>query len=402
MTLTVMLESLVCTVVLGVSTRLGLGEARALAERQSAALLEARTALAVAQAHVETAGSLVNPVASVSYGPDDPRFAAGLDVALPYFGQRQRQAQAARAQVSSSRAELERQRAMLGASVRRTYSGVLAAGALTSLAREAASRGREVARMAKAKFEAGSAPELEVEQADLAARRLEQLAEDRAVDVQGASLALATELGLVDGAEVEPTGALEAFPVIPPREALLSRAGAHPDVVVQERRRDAAMARVGAERAAVIPTPTVGVTLERLAGSAPAEHPFWGVRGSLSVDLPLLSWNVGAIHEAQAEAEGARAAGEALRLRQRRAILGALGRVESGLRRTRLYREQLVPAAERVEKLAKVAYSVGRAPLVSVLQAEADVTATRVESVTAARDAQTALAELEDATGAML
>ena len=389
--------TLLALLLLAVSQPLTLAEAQARAERGSADLKATRLGEQVAQASVQSAGQLANPTLSLSVGPDDPAVTASLAVKLPIFGQRGAAIAVAERALPAAQAEIASQRVKLHAAVRRAYFALAAAQAQVALAAESAKLARELERMAREKFNTGSAPQLEAEQAALSLRRAVQDQADRQTAARDARQDLARLFG---DPEAEP---LASDPVLSnetlrPLAELLEKARTHPDVRAFQAQRQTALARANVERTAVRPLPEVSLTLERLYGGNPT--PSLGVRGGVAFDLPILSWNRGKVSEAEAQAAQAEAQAQAALLRLQSEIRASRFRAEAALLRSRFFADDQLPAALRVEQMARAGYQLGRAALLTVLQAQGEVASARSKSVDAAADAQKSLADLEEATGA--
>jgi cobalt-zinc-cadmium efflux system outer membrane protein len=388
---------LLAVLVLALPQPLTLAEAQARAEKGSGELQAARLGEPVAQAGVAAAGQLANPTLTLSLGPDEPTLTAALAVKVPLFGQRGAAITAAEKALPAAQAEVSSQRVKLHAAVRRAYFALAAAQAQVELAGEAVKLATELERMAREKFNGGSAPQLEAEQASLALRRAAQDKADRETAARDARQDLARLFGEPE-AEPQATDPILPKAELPPLEALLAKANQHPDVRALEAQRQAALARAQVERVAVRPLPEFSVTLERLYGGNPT--PYVGVRGGVAFELPVLSWNRGKVGEAEAQAAQAEAQARAALIRLQSEIRAARAKAEAALARSRFFTDDQVPAALRVEQMARAGYQLGRAPLLSVLQAQGEVAGARGKSIDAAAEAQKSLADLEEATGA--
>ncbi len=292
----------------GTARPLTLREALQLATSQSPQVQEATLAIPVAEAGVSAAGALPNPTVGVSYGSDEPRLFESLEARLPVLGQRIAAVEAARAEIPVARAELAARRLSVRAQVRRAYSALALAQARLRRTREAAQVAQTLGQMAKAKFDLGTASELEVEQASLAAIRAENDALDAEGTLRDAQLTLS---GLI---AVEPPERLEAadplWPIPgPPEPAKLTSAVArHPEVVTQVATRDAATARAHEQRVGRVPVPLVSLELQHF----PRPDQPVGFRAGIALDIPLLSWNGGAIAVEEARAaQATRGCGDA-------------------------------------------------------------------------------------------
>lgn len=373
---------------------LTLAQALERAARQSAELTAVRLGVPVAEAGVQSAGALPNPLVAFSVGPDEPAQWGSVEQRFPIFGQRSSAMNAASAEVAVRRAELSARSVALRATVRRAYFSLAAAEAQVVVAADSARLASELAAQVQKKLDAGAAPRLEAEQAALVERRSRQDVLDREAEAAATRLELATVLGDPPDAALAAADPLTPLPAAPPLGELVAQAARHPDVEAARREREAALARADAARASTRPVPDVTLEAEHLAGATPL-----GVRGTLGLEVPLLSQNGGAIRGAEAEASVAEARAGAAARRLDGAVRAARARWDAAARRSKFLDEDAVPAARHVEELARLAYDLGRAPLFAVLQAQGDVAAARVKAIDAASEAQRAFADLEEAAG---
>ncbi len=380
-----------------VAQPLGLQQALERARAANPELAAARQNVRVAEASVEAAGQLANPTLSGSVGPDEPQQLATLEVKAPILGQRGTAIAAAEREADVQRAGQKLQEVKVLAAVRRSYFGLAAAQLRARLAEDALGLARDLETRIEAKVAAGSAAQLELEQARLLRRRAGQERDDRASALTGAREELARLLREEQPGTLEAGDPLLPVPPAPPLEALLQSAGHHPEVESLRRERDAALARADRERAAVRPLPILSLTLEHLQST-----PAIGLRAGLAFDLPLLSWNRGNVHQAQAQAELASMQAQGALQRLRSEVRAAWARWQAAAARARSYADDIVPAAQRLEKMARDAWDLGRAPLLAVLQAETDLNSTRALAADAAAEAQRAFADLEEAAGEIL
>ena len=162
--------------------------------------------------------------------------------------------------------------------------------------------------------------------------------------------------------------------------------------------RDAALARARNERVALRPVPAVTFELQEGTGGPPM---IW-LRGGVTLDLPLLSQSGGAIAQEQARAEQAEVGRRAQSWGQRSKLRAAHVRFEIASRRARFFHEDLVPSTRRVVELTRLAYQLGRTPLLNVLQTQEDLSKADADGLDAYRSAWDALADLEEASGGPL
>jgi cobalt-zinc-cadmium efflux system outer membrane protein len=372
---------------------LSLAEARAIADQRNGGLQAAKAAVAASRAAIEAAAQLPNPAVAATYGPDDPRVTAALDVKLPILGQRGAAIGSAEAAAQVIQMEVQTQRGRLHAAVRRSYYAFWAASAQVEVASETARVAAELARLTGERYRTGGAPRLEVEQSTLAMRRAGQDREDRAAEARAANSELSATLGV----QVE---AVEAPPPsdVPPEEDLLSRAVKHPEVQTFHAQEAAALAKANEERTAIRPLPTVSLTAERVTSGTP----YWGLRTGIAFDVPLLSWNRGRIHEQEANARTASVQAQAAVQRLTGQIRAARARWTAASARARFYRNEFIGSATRVLEMAREGYRIGRTSLVAVLQSQSELSAARSRAIDAELETQRAVADLEEAAGADL
>jgi cobalt-zinc-cadmium efflux system outer membrane protein len=372
---------------------LSLTEARAIADQRNAGVQAAKAAVAASRAAIEAAAQLQNPTVAATYGPDDPRVTAALDVKLPILGQRGAAIASAEAAAQVTQIEVEAQRSRLHAAVRRGYYALWAASAQAEVAADTAQVAAELARLTEERYRTGGAPRLEIEQSTLAMRRAGQDREDRAAEARATNSELNATLGVqVEAVQAPPPSA------VPSEEDLLSRAVKHPEVQSFHAHEAAALAKADEERTALRPLPTVSLTAERVIGGTP----YWGLRTGIAFDLPLLSWNRGRIHEQEANARTAAVQAQAALQRLTGQIRAARARWAAASARARFYRDDFIGSATRILEMARAGYRIGRTSLVSVLQSQSDLSAARSRAIDAELETQKAVADLEEAVGADL
>lgn len=371
------------------------GQAVALALAQGPDLAEALPLIAQAKAAVRGAGEWPNPNLGFSIGPDDPTIYGTIDQRFPVFGQRGTAVRAAQAEALVSALEYQARVLQVRVGVQRAYTALALAQAELGLAGEAAGLERDVAQRTRAKANDGLAPELDAQLAELAAARAQQTVRDWEARVVQARLALVQLCGLPLATPLA-TGESLGLPPLPAVTA------EHPKLQAAELDTAAAAARVDRERAAARPTPTLSLQLERLPPpldrSAGASL---GVRGGITVDLPVLSQNGGAVARERAGQTLADAHLRAVRTRLASGRESARARFEAAVARARFNREQAVPAAQHVTDLARSAYDLGRTPLIALLQVLSDLNRSRAASIEAMAEAWDAREDLEEVTGAM-
>ena len=357
---------------------------------QSPQLLASARGVDIANAGVRSAGAWPNPSIGVSYGSDDPQLFGTLDQRFPIFGQRGSSIAAANGDVAVAKAELATRALELRVVADRAYTALAAAQQKLELTQQAAQLAKELADKTAAKVDARLAPELDLEQARLAAARAEQDVIDRRADLTAASAQLAAALGLPSDSALRATDALYPVPSPPPTAQL------HPELRVAEQQKQAAQLRAERERAAVRPVPELDFEIQ----DHPTPEQSLGFRGGLTLEVPLFSQNGGNIDAQLAQAQQAEENREAATLRLSAEQRAAQAHWEAARSRAEFTVNHDVPASAHVRDLAQAAYELGRIPFTTFLQAEADMNRARSEAVDATAAAWDARADLAAASGA--
>jgi cobalt-zinc-cadmium efflux system outer membrane protein len=367
-----------------------------LALQNNAGLAAAKRAKAVRDAAIVSARQLPNPEFSFEITRDTPHETVGLGLPFELGGKRAKRIDLAREELGLADIEVRGALQMLRGDLRRAFYGLLAAEERVRLAEEVAAIARRVRDTAQARFDEGLAPKLEVLEADLGvARAASDLELERSNRVSAAA-DLNAVLNRPPAEPVAVTGDLGAGPLPLTSAQAWERAAAanieivslHREIAIEGRRTDL----LRAER---IPTPILqgGAVL-----NAPGEFDS-GAFAGLSVDIPLFSRNQGEIAQSTAVIRQLETRLEAvLRIVESR-VFGASARLEALRTQVGSYSGTIVPSAAAIESLAEESYSLGRTPLLSVLEAQRALRDVRREYLQALAEFQSAAAELEEIIG---
>jgi cobalt-zinc-cadmium efflux system outer membrane protein len=363
----------------------------------------ARAQIPVAQAEVTTARMFPNPALALSGGQSEPVFAAALQLRLPVLGQRGARVRAAERTVEQARAELILGLWRLRRDARVAYFAVARGDDQVDIAVEIEALTRRVADMAAERFDVGAGTRLEREQAALVHTRALQEVVDRRSAAKTARIELARLLGFAD----EPVALQDRLGDVgptPPLEGLRAAAAStHPEVTALVAEREAARARANAGRADRRPVPTVEIGAELLDPSTcGGTSRCVGPRGALSFDLPAFNLNGGPIARAQAEALLAEAKLRAARLRIDAAVRGTYEAFQAADVRARFFDAEYLPAANRVEQMAREGFVSGKTGLLPLIEAQRAVLEARLGRAEALFAVQAARADLEEASGVAL
>jgi outer membrane protein, heavy metal efflux system len=370
----------------------------AIALSANPALAAARLGREEARARLDLARLRPNPDLSVERTSDVPHDAATLSVPIERGGKRQRRIALADAQSRLGEAEIARLSAATRNQVRRAYFALAAAerrSAETAELRRLAGNARDAAR---ARFEAGDVPRLDVLQAELAAAQAAGEADRAGGLVAGARAELNALLGRPLDSPLAVSTGLDAGTVPDENEAVrLALANSTElavlDLGIAEQQAQVELARAESVRDL---TADAGVLHD-----APPDF-LWGWRAALTFTIPIFSRGREQVRLEQAtlaRLQGERAAAAARLQGEVTAAAAAARTQRQALLR---FRDEILPRAAEVESMAEDSYRSGQTSLVSLFQSYQSVRDLRLQAVEAGIAYQNARADLEQAIGAPL
>jgi cobalt-zinc-cadmium efflux system outer membrane protein len=369
---------------------------RALAANATIAAARLRGPINVASLAV--ARERLNPEATVEIEKEAPKHAFGFAVPLELGGKRAKRIAVSQATIRAGEAEIAATIAQVRNDVRRAYYGVLVADARLMLMNEMRDIAVRVRDTAQQRFDAGSAPRLEVMQAQLTLASFE----NEATAARGNAVAARAQLNALLGQQLETVTSLST--AVDSGEPLTTEAAmtlaqtASTELMVLDREMEAQRARIALAQAFRVPDviPTATLTHD-------AQPEFtYGWRAGVAVTLPLFTSHRAGVIVEQTTLNQLDAQRQATLARINGAVTSAAVTVQAQRQLYVRYRDEIIPQAQQVEQLAQDAYQLGQtgiAALLPALQATRDV---RLRSLDAVSQFQNALADLERAIGAPL
>jgi cobalt-zinc-cadmium efflux system outer membrane protein len=346
----------------------------------------------------DVAAERLNPEFRVEAAKETPKEGYTLAVPLELGGKRSRRIAVADAAIKTGDAELNVTVAEVQADVRRAFiARVIAENRLALLTdmQTLAQRARDAA---QARFDAGGVPRLEVLQAQLALAD----AQNQATAARGTVDATRASLNAVLAFPLDAPTPIETSLDIEPAlsvDAVVARARqSSAELLALDRRIDEQRARLALAHALRTPDVTPEATLTRRA--EPEFDTGW--RAAIAVSIPLFTTHrAGVVFEdatlaqltSEREATAARISGE---------VTAAAAIAEAQRQQYGRYRDEIVPQALEVERMAEDAYRLGQTGIAAYLQAVQSSRDVRLRSIQAAADLQNAIADLEKAVGAPL
>lgn len=362
------------------------------------ALVAARLRRAVDVAGVSVARERLNPEATVEFEKEAPKEAYGVAVPLELGGKRGKRIAVSEAAVRAGEAELAATIAQVRNDVRRAYYGVFVADARLALIQEARDLAMRVRDTAEQRFDAGSAPRLEVMQAQLALAS----AENEATAADGAAVAARAALNALLGRPLEspvaPSTSIAGSAPVAVNAALTLARATSTELAVLDRQIETQRARLTLAGALRVPDviPTASFTRDALPEFD------YGWRAGVAVTVPLFTTHRAGVLVEQATLDQLLAQRQAALARIEGQVTTAAVNAEAQRELYLRYRDQIVPQAQQVEQVAQDAYQLGQTGIVPLLQALQSTREIRLRALDAASGFQTALADLERAVGAPL
>ncbi len=300
----------------------------------------------------------------------------------------------ARAAVAARGAELgawdyEAARLDLVSQVHQSFSAVLAAEARLALADEQREIARRFAEAVARRAEAGAVSPLEARRSAVAAATAEA-AFGRALRVLGTARARLAPLLRVPADDLDVVGDLDRLTDVPLYERLLPSLDLNPDVARYRTALAQAEAQVALERARRIPDPTI-----RAGGAYFNEVGEAAATAGISIPIPLLDANRGAIQAARSRVAQTAAQAEAALLRVERELAEAYGTYAAAAETARTLRDDALPNARIAFEGIQTGYQEGEYDLLAVLDAQRTLVETQNALADALADAAQARAAVE-------
>jgi cobalt-zinc-cadmium efflux system outer membrane protein len=364
----------------------------------NATIAAARLRGAIDIADLAVARERLNPEATVEVEKEAPKQAFGFAVPLELGGKRTKRIAVGQAMIRGGEAEIAATIAQVRNDVRRAYYGVLVADARLMLMNEMRGIALRVRDTARQRFEAGSAPRLEVLQAQLTLAAVE----NEATAAQGNAVAARAQLNALLGLPLETvtplSTAVDSGEPVTTEAALTLAETASTELRILDAEIDTQRARLALAQALRVPdiTPTATLTHD-------AQPEFdYGWRAGVAVTVPLFTTHRAGVMVEQTTLDQLNAQRQATFVRINGTVTAAAVTAQVQRQLYVRYRDEIIPQAQQVEQMAQDAYQLGQtgiAALLPALQATRDV---RVRSLDAVSQFQNALADLERAIGAPL
>jgi cobalt-zinc-cadmium efflux system outer membrane protein len=356
-------------------------------------VLEARARVSGASGGVTTARELPNPVLRVAGGEAVARGGSehrreweySVELPLEFLNSRRQRVAAARATAEGAEQDARAVRLQILRELRRSFVAVAHGQALLEARTELEAQGAQLAALVRRRAERGESRPTEVPRAEIELEKLRAAVGKARAALEARRQRLGAWLG-------EPVARVEAelslSPSLPPLEGLLRQAvEASAPVQAGRARVAAAEQESSAERWDRLPRLSVG-------GARAEELDRQATTVTASVVVPLWSWNVGKIRQADAALSAERARLDATTRELSANLSEAWQGCSAGQTAAIRFRDEILPRAEASARTMGRAFELGESGLLDVIDARRVLLETRSEHLDLLLEMQTACADL--------
>ncbi|HEY5375886.1 MAG TPA: TolC family protein [Polyangiaceae bacterium] len=351
----------------GAQSRVSYTQALALSRERAPNVAVARATQGVAEADSRSGGLYPNPTLSAGTSTQTARLSLGASLPLLILGQRGAALDAGRAEYAVAELDTQVSLSEVRAATGHAFVGLWLAErtALTRL--DAATISRNLDSAVEGRVELGSAPELEGLRAHAERLRADVDARAAADLVEAASAELAIWIGVGFDDPVRVSGDPEVPRDVPKLSELWPRVGKNPSVQRAAAEARASEARASSERAQVRPLMTLDLGADFDDPTLPGLNNY---RAQLGFEVPLLNQRGPLIEREERKAVAARSQFQAERIRLSSELIVAYRTFGALTQQAQTLAFGVLPAAAAAARATEESYALGRAPLVSVLDAE--------------------------------
>ncbi len=346
--------------------RVSYADVLARAHQAAPDLIVARSRESIARAEVGIAGTYPNPIFFAGTSTQAARASFGASVPLIILGQRGAAIRASEADLATVRVDGEVAWTDVRAAAAHAFVALWIAERTAKARLDAALLTARLEHTITERVALGAAPELDALRARAERLRAEADAAQAAELVFAAGGDLARWMGSLDGAMLRAAGEPGVPSAPPPFNDLVAQLGANPAIRREVADARAAQARASRERALVRP----GLSLELGTDIGDPTMPAPNYRAQLGVEVPVFNQRGAFIEREQAAFGAARARESVERTRARAALEVAYRTFAAATARSNALSLGVVPAADAAAVATEESYTLGRAQLVAVLDAQ--------------------------------
>lgn len=342
-------------------------EALAQAKRRAPSVEVIRASERVAEADSRAPGLYPNPTVSAGTSTQSAHFTVAASLPLSVLGQRGAALAAGRAEYAVAKIDSRMSLVDLRATTGHAFVALWLAERSARAREDAARVSRRVEAAVRSRVEVGSSPELEGLRAHAERLRADLDARSAQAAVDAAAANLAVWIGLGFGVPVR----VQGDPIVPDRVPDLNELSTHvaqtPSVQRALAELQAAEARAASERAQLRPLMTLDLGADFADPTLPG---LTNYHAQLGVEVPLFNQRGPLIEREERRAEVARAQARAEQARLSAELIADYRTFSALTEQASTLAAEVLPAAASAAEATEESYTLGRAPLVAVLDAE--------------------------------
>lgn len=363
----------------------------------------ARSIESVAHADVGVAGIYPNPSVAAGTTTQGAKLSGTLSMPLVILGQRGAVVDAAKAEQATVLLDTRVAWNDVRQAAARAFVTAWLAARIVGARRESAAIQTGLESAVVQRVEIGSAAQIDALRVHAEKLRADAEVSVASADSSASGTDLGRWLGFSDGTSVQTRGDPDVPAAPPSLAALVARIDEGAPVKREQSGVLAAEARAARERALV--RPTIGLDLgfdafDATLCSVPGCRPPVNLRGQVSFEVPILNRRGPLIDREVALANVARSRVQAVHSAQAAALVAAYRIYEGATIAHETFANAVVPAAQAAAKSTEEAYTLGRAQLIVVLDAERALVDARVLALEAEAARANAWIDVEHALGA--
>ncbi|MGB6426753.1 MAG: TolC family protein [Methyloceanibacter sp.] len=374
-----------------------LGEAVRRALRFSPAVQAAQIEIDAKRAENMQAGLRPNPSLAgevQNVGQDEQQATLELSQLIELGGKRLKRIRAAELEMGVAAWDYEAARLRVASNTAQAFVDVLASQSRIDVLTDLLAVSQKLAGAASERVQAGGANPVEAKRAMIEiARAKADLSAERAL-VAVAKQRLANNWGSENADFGRAEGQLATTNHLPSPGALSVYLDSNPDVARWATEMTRRKALVNIARANAVPDLTIGAGVSRLESGDET-----GAILNLSVPIPLRNRNQGNIAAAETRIFKGERESLSAKIDVRSVFLEAYGRLVTAAEKLEALEKEVLPAAQEVYESTSTGYAEGKFALLSVLDAQKTLFATRLEIINVRADFQKAKVQIEALIG---
>lgn len=389
------------------SDSLALSRRQTIAEAltRNAGLDVAREQVAEARARRVTAIAVPDPTLSAAYDQISGPFTFGgapakpvsLGIAVPFPDKFRLNNRIGHADISANLSNLLLQQQAIAVQASQAYDGLLVALKHRENLREAQTLANDFLTRTQARFNAGSAPRLDVIQAQVGVAQAgnDLIANER--DIAVAQATLNRTLGRFAGARIVPTDSLDMPAPLPDSSSIEVMAlASRPELTILQYQQQGAHAATSLTKEFWLPELTMAVGRDYAAPGSPL------FTTGISMPIPALFFqhSRGDIALAQHTERELDATYRDTRAQVIQDVRSAYANASTAMRQVLFIRDQLIPASREAYRVASTSYSLGGSSTLEVIAARTALLSAESQLADALAAANSARADLDRALGA--